>query len=667
MATLTRNLKLRLSTDLSSDARYNLERIDLLAAAINVDTNGNSIIRSAGDIQFRPEDNSVGGSGTGGNIAFGDSSQATALVTVYGPLTVTGLVTATTFSGNATHATTTAGLDNNILTGDVSNSLNNITVVSVGGKLAAAIATSVNDTLAATSSSTASTIVKRDASGNLKAGTITASLSGTATSALNLSGSNLTGDVTNTNNATTVVSVGGKLAAAIATSVNDTLAATNSNTASTIVKRDASGNFSAGTITANLTGNASTASLATNATTAANLSGSNLTGDVTNVANATTVVSVGGELAADVATSVQDTQAATDSNTASTIVKRDASGNFSAGTVTATLNGLSSNVQAGAITDNEVSNSAAIAGSKISSVFGNQLVSSEQGYDIVGGTYTASIRQAGSPLANVTFKLPPTNGALNAVLITDGAGQTSWSTLTGTGTVTSVDMTVPSILTISGNPITTAGTLALGLATQAANLVLAGPATGAAATPTFRQLSTSEITEGTNLYHTTLRAQDAVGAIVADTATAEVDYVTGTSLSVTVTPDGFINTTGGLLDTLGILSVDPTKATAKTGVIGADVLLIADSADSNNLKKILVSDILTLAGNGYSTTWTSGTAKTVTHSLNSRNVLVEIYDNTTYETVYVDSVVRTDVNTVTLTASEAPAGAGLTVLVKRIR
>lgn len=44
--------------------------------------------------------------------------------------------------------------------------------------------------------------------------------------------------------------------------------ATNANTASTIVARDASGNFSAGTITATLSGNASTATSATSATTA---------------------------------------------------------------------------------------------------------------------------------------------------------------------------------------------------------------------------------------------------------------------------------------------------------------------------------------------------------------------------------------------------------------
>ncbi len=55
---------------------------------------------------------------------------------------------------------------------------------------------------------------------------------------------------------------------------NSATTATNANTASTIVARDASGNFAAGTITANLSGNATTATSTTN------FSGS-LAGDVT--------------------------------------------------------------------------------------------------------------------------------------------------------------------------------------------------------------------------------------------------------------------------------------------------------------------------------------------------------------------------------------------------
>ena len=53
--------------------------------------------------------------------------------------------------------------------------------------------------------------------------------------------------------------------------------ATNANTGSTIVARDASGNFSAGTITATLSGNASTATSATSATTATTATTANAT------------------------------------------------------------------------------------------------------------------------------------------------------------------------------------------------------------------------------------------------------------------------------------------------------------------------------------------------------------------------------------------------------
>ncbi|NOQ30347.1 MAG: hypothetical protein GQ570_04395 [Helicobacteraceae bacterium] len=65
------------------------------------------------------------------------------------------------------------------------------------------------------------------------------------------------------NNTLTSTSTTQSLSAAQGKVLNDSLGtATNANTASTIVKRDASGNFSAGTITANLTGTASTATSA---------------------------------------------------------------------------------------------------------------------------------------------------------------------------------------------------------------------------------------------------------------------------------------------------------------------------------------------------------------------------------------------------------------------
>lgn len=66
----------------------------------------------------------------------------------------------------------------------------------------------------------------------------------------------------------------------------------------------------------------------------------------------------------------------------------------------------------------------------------------------------------------------------------------------GGGTVTSVGLTMPSEFTVTGSPVTAAGTLAVAKAAQTANLVYAGPATGAAAAPTFRALVAADIPAG---------------------------------------------------------------------------------------------------------------------------------------------------------------------------
>lgn len=356
------------------------------------------------------------------------------------------------------------------------------------------------------------------------------------------------------------------------------------------------------------------------------------------------------------------------------------------------------------ITDDEVAAGADIAGSKIVPEFTAPL--------------SAPSVETGVLINGATFNLPSVDGVPNAVLTTDGSGNLSFSAVTGTGTVTSVALALPDIFTVSGSPITDNGTLTGTLNTQAAHQVLAGPASGPDAVPTFRQLSTDDVTEGsnlfytqarfdsaltgkttddvaegstnlyynessfdsslagkttddvsegvTNLYHTDLRAQDAAGAILLDTATVDLSYVSGVSLSADVIASGLVAASGGLAESGNSLLVDPTSAAAKSGANPNDVVLIADSEDTNSLKKILLSDIVGLSGGSYATDWTSGTSITATHNLNSKDVIVQVFDNSTNETVQVDSVVRDTVDTVVLTASAAPSGAGLRILIKRI-
>ncbi len=49
-----------------------------------------------------------------------------------------------------------------------------------------------------------------------------------------------------------------------------------------------------------------------------------------------------------------------------------------------------------------------------------------------------------------------------------------------------------------------------------------------------------------------------------------------------------------------------------------------------------------------------GTSKTITHSLGSTDVIVQVFDSATGATIEVDSAIRTDSNTLDLSASEAP-------------
>jgi hypothetical protein len=75
----------------------------------------------------------------------------------------------------------------------------------------------------------------------------------------------------------------------------------------------------------------------------------------------------------------------------------------------------------------------------------------------------------------------------NGQCLTSNGTDPLWASC-GAGSVTSVGLSLPSIFSVSGTPVTSTGTLTGTLATQSANLVWAGPASGVAAAPVFRSL-----------------------------------------------------------------------------------------------------------------------------------------------------------------------------------
>ena len=205
--------------------------------------------------------------------------------------------------------------------------------------------------------------------------------------------------------------------------------ATNANTVSTIVARDASGNFSAGTITATLSGNASTASAWATGRTLS------LTGDVTgtsasfdgsgNISIATTIaadsVALGTDTTGNYVASITNgsyitggnggsegaglTLAvdATSANTASKVVARDASGNFSAGTITAALSGNASTATTLATARN-------IQGVSFNGSADITVVTAGTGVSVSGTA--VSIGQAVATSSNVTFANMTSTGVL---------------------------------------------------------------------------------------------------------------------------------------------------------------------------------------------------------------------------------------------------------------
>lgn len=75
----------------------------------------------------------------------------------------------------------------------------------------------------------------------------------------------------------------------------------------------------------------------------------------------------------------------------------------------------------------------------------------------------------------------------SGISITHSTGATTFAA-TNTGTVTSVALTAPSFITVTGSPITTSGTIDISFNTQPANYVLASPS-ASTGIPTFRELN----------------------------------------------------------------------------------------------------------------------------------------------------------------------------------
>ena len=91
----------------------------------------------------------------------------------------------------------------------------------------------------------------------------------------------------------------------------------------------------------------------------------------------------------------------------------------------------------------------------------------------------------------------------------------------------------------------------------------------------------------------------------------------------------------------------------------AEALAGTDTARAITAAGLAARSFSTSIGDG------SATAITVTHNLNSRDVIIQLYDNSSYDTILAD-VVRTTVDTATISFAAAPSSGDVRVLVTKI-
>jgi hypothetical protein len=299
------------------------------------------------------------------------------------------------------------------------------------------------------------------------------------------------------------------------------------------------------------------------------------------------------------------------------------------------------------------------------------------------------LKNAGALTNNTVTKWDSSNGQLvNSLLTDDGSTVTIGGNLTVNGTTTTINSTIVSIADnmmqyASGN---VANSVDIGFFGNYVN-------SGTKYATFFYDASASSSSEASfTLGHATTAPGNTVtdftlGRLVANItgevtgnastatklATARTISITGDA-TWTVTFDGSANVTAGLtLANSGVTagtygsasSVAQVTFDAKGRATSASTIAIAITASQVTDFTSAVQAIIDGSGAVANVGDGTNTAYTITHNLNSRDVIVQVYDNATYDTVFVDTT-RSTVNTVVLTFATAPASNAYRAVIQRV-
>jgi hypothetical protein len=195
--------------------------------------------------------------------------------------------------------------------------------------------------------------------------------------------------------------------------------------------------------------------------------------------------------------------------------------------------------------------------------------------------------------------------------------------------VTSVALALPSILTVSGSPVTSSGTLTGTLTTQAVNTIFAGPSSGASATPTFRSLTTADIP--------TLN-QNTTGTAANITATSNSTLTTLSALSL---PGSQVsgNISGNAANVTGTVAIGNGGTGQSTAAAAFNDLapvtttgdLIIGNGTNSSTRLAIGANNYVLTSNGTTASWAvvSGSGATISNDTSTATNLYPLFANAT--------------------------------------